>query len=126
MSGASLLSQKAVSASPARNGVAGSCGSADQVGPTFFNSPVKERLSAFSAFSSPLRNRLRAPLQSAFASPQRPSPVGGGETCAETVINVFFQKVTLILLFCASLSLYVYIVYHCVGIASSSVSTFKG
>jgi hypothetical protein len=67
MSGASLLSQKAVSASPARNGVAGSCGSADQVGPTFLNSPVKERLSAFSAFSSPLRNRLRAPLQSAFA-----------------------------------------------------------
>ncbi|KAH9571413.1 hypothetical protein CY35_02G093600 [Sphagnum magellanicum] len=96
MSGASLLSQKAVSASPARNGVAGSCGSADQVGPTFFNSPVKERLSAFSAFSSPLRNRLRAPLQSAFASPQRPSPVGGGETCAETVINVFFQKVLIL------------------------------
>ncbi|CAK9855657.1 unnamed protein product [Sphagnum jensenii] len=67
-----------------------------QVGSTFFNSPVKERLSAFSAFSSPLRNRLRAPLQSAFASPQRPSPVGGGETCAETVINVFFQKVLIL------------------------------
>jgi hypothetical protein len=28
---------------------------------------VKERLSAFSTFISPLRNRLRAPLQSAFA-----------------------------------------------------------
>jgi hypothetical protein len=31
----------------------------------------------------------------ALFSPQRPSPLGGGETCAETVINVFFQKVTL-------------------------------
>ncbi|XP_024397294.1 retinoblastoma-related protein-like isoform X1 [Physcomitrium patens] len=57
-----------------------------------FLSPVKDRPSAFSAFSSPMRNRLRAPLQSAFASPQRPSPLGGGETCADTVINVFFQK----------------------------------
>jgi retinoblastoma-like protein 1 len=97
MSGALFLTQKAVAASPARNGgAAGSYGSAEQVGPACFNSPVKERLSAFSTFISPLRNRLRAPLQSAFASPQRPSPLGGGETCAETVINVFFQKVLIL------------------------------
>ncbi|XP_073392404.1 retinoblastoma-related protein-like isoform X2 [Physcomitrium patens] len=54
---------------------------------TGFLSPAKDRPSAFSAFSSPMRSRLRAPLQSAFASPQRPSPLGGGETCADTVIN---------------------------------------
>ncbi|KAH9555125.1 hypothetical protein CY35_08G098100 [Sphagnum magellanicum] len=97
MSGALFLTQKAVAASPARNGgAAGSYGSAEQAGPACFNSPVKERLSAFSTFISPLRNRLRAPLQSAFASPQRPSPLGGGETCAETVINVFFQKVLIL------------------------------
>lgn len=73
------------SSSPPRNG-------ASLISETGFLSPVKERPSAFSAFSSPLKNRLRAPLQSAFASPQRPSPLGGGETCADTVINVFFQK----------------------------------
>jgi hypothetical protein len=68
MSGALFLTQKAVAASPARNaGAAGSYGSAEQAGPACFNSPVKERLSAFSTFISPLRNRLRAPLQSAFA-----------------------------------------------------------
>ncbi|BBN20404.1 protein MpRBR [Marchantia polymorpha subsp. ruderalis] len=58
-----------------------------------FRSPVKERTSAFSAFTSPAKNRIQPTLQLAFASPQRPSPLGGGETCAETVINVFFQKV---------------------------------
>ncbi|CAM6073864.1 unnamed protein product [Sphagnum tenellum] len=91
------LAGESRAASPARNGgAAGSYGSAEQAGPACFSSPVKERLSAFSTFISPLRNRLRAPLQSAFASPQRPSPLGGGETCAETVINVFFQKVLIL------------------------------
>ncbi|KAL2610328.1 hypothetical protein R1flu_028901 [Riccia fluitans] len=62
--------------------------------PCSFRSPVKDRVSAFSAFTSPVKNQNRIhPLQSAFASPQRPSPLGGGETCAETVMNVFFQKV---------------------------------
>ncbi|KAJ7517798.1 hypothetical protein O6H91_21G040500 [Diphasiastrum complanatum] len=55
-------------------------------------SPSEERASAFSAFPS-LKSRNQAPLQSTFASPQRPSPRGAGETCAETVISVFFQKV---------------------------------
>lgn len=29
-----------------------------------------------------------------FCSPTRPNPVGGGETCAETGINIFFSKVS--------------------------------
>lgn len=55
-------------------------------------SPPRVRPSAFSAFSTP-NSKLQPPLQSAFASPQRPSPLKGGETCAETVINIFLQKV---------------------------------
>lgn len=54
--------------------------------------PVKEQPSAFSTFTAG-KTRMQPSLQSAFASPQKPSPVGGGETCAETVILVFFQKV---------------------------------
>ncbi|GMI86207.1 RETINOBLASTOMA-RELATED, RETINOBLASTOMA 1, RETINOBLASTOMA-RELATED PROTEIN 1 [Hibiscus trionum] len=51
-----------------------------------FTSPVKDRLLALS-------NLRKAPLQSAFASPTRPNPGGGGETCAETGINIFFSKI---------------------------------
>ncbi|KAF6143614.1 hypothetical protein GIB67_012413 [Kingdonia uniflora] len=54
-----------------------------------FTSPVKERLLAFNGQKS----RLPPPLQSAFASPQRPNPGGSGETCAETGTNVFFSKI---------------------------------
>lgn len=57
-----------------------------------FVSPSRSRPSAFSAFSTP-NSKLQPPLQSAFASPHRPSPLKGGETCAETVINIFLQKV---------------------------------
>lgn len=57
-----------------------------------FLSPVKERQSAFLALTM-VKTRMQPPLQSAFASPQRPSHVGGGETCAETVMNIFLQKV---------------------------------
>ncbi|KAA0034774.1 hypothetical protein IC582_022652 [Cucumis melo] len=56
-----------------------------------FTSPVKDRLMAFSSIKSKL---LPPPLQSAFASPTRPNPGGGGETCAETGINIFFSKIT--------------------------------
>ncbi|KAG7031913.1 Retinoblastoma-related protein [Cucurbita argyrosperma subsp. argyrosperma] len=56
-----------------------------------FTSPVKDRLLAFSNIKSKL---LPPPLQSAFASPTRPNPGGGGETCAETGINIFFSKIT--------------------------------
>ncbi|TYJ36387.1 hypothetical protein E1A91_A05G304200v1 [Gossypium mustelinum] len=52
-----------------------------------FTSPAKDRLLAFS-------NLRKAPLQSVFASPTRPNPVGGGETCAETGINIFFSKLS--------------------------------
>ncbi|KAG8635546.1 retinoblastoma-related protein isoform X2 [Manihot esculenta] len=55
-----------------------------------FTSPVKDRLLAFNNLKSKL---LPPPLQSAFASPTRPNPVGGGETCAETGINIFFSKI---------------------------------
>ncbi|KAK8552689.1 hypothetical protein V6N12_041270 [Hibiscus sabdariffa] len=51
-----------------------------------FTSPVKDRLLGFS-------NLRKVPLQSAFASPTRPNPGGGGETCAETGINIFFSKI---------------------------------
>ncbi|KAK8355696.1 hypothetical protein V6Z12_A05G307400 [Gossypium hirsutum] len=51
-----------------------------------FTSPAKDRLLAFS-------DLRKAPLQSVFASPTRPNPVGGGETCAETGINIFFSKI---------------------------------
>ncbi|KAJ4720414.1 Retinoblastoma-related protein [Melia azedarach] len=55
-----------------------------------FTSPVKDRLLAFNNLKSKL---LPPPLQSAFASPTRPNPGGGGETCAETGINIFFSKI---------------------------------
>ncbi|XP_022945471.1 retinoblastoma-related protein-like isoform X1 [Cucurbita moschata] len=55
-----------------------------------FTSPVKDRLLAFSNIKSKL---LPPPLQSAFASPTRPNPGGGGETCAETGISIFFSKI---------------------------------
>ncbi|XP_065867639.1 retinoblastoma-related protein [Euphorbia lathyris] len=54
-----------------------------------FTSPVKDRLLALSN----LKSKLPPPLQSAFASPTRPNPGGGGETCAETAINIFFCKI---------------------------------
>ncbi|XP_010250475.1 PREDICTED: retinoblastoma-related protein-like [Nelumbo nucifera] len=54
-----------------------------------FTSPVKDRLLALNS----LKPKLPPPLQSAFASPTRPNPGGGGETCAETGINVFFSKI---------------------------------
>ncbi|ONK72119.1 uncharacterized protein A4U43_C04F15940 [Asparagus officinalis] len=53
-----------------------------------FTSPVKERLLS----ASGLKMKL-PPLQSAFASPTRPNPAAGGETCAETGINIFFSKI---------------------------------
>ncbi|KAK9756586.1 hypothetical protein RND81_01G107800 [Saponaria officinalis] len=53
-----------------------------------FTSPIKDRL------ISNLKQKLTPPaLQSAFASPSRPNPAGGGETCAETGINIFFCKI---------------------------------
>ncbi|KAJ7542452.1 hypothetical protein O6H91_10G107400 [Diphasiastrum complanatum] len=64
----------------------------DELKPSGFVSPRNKRPSAFSTFSSE-RDYGQSPLQSAFASPQRASPIGGGETCAETVINIFLQKV---------------------------------
>ncbi|KAJ8774008.1 hypothetical protein K2173_009439 [Erythroxylum novogranatense] len=55
-----------------------------------FTSPVKDRRLAYNN----LKSKLSAPpLQSAFASPTRPIPGGGGETCAETGINIFFSKI---------------------------------
>lgn len=54
-----------------------------------FTSPVKDRLLALNN----LKSKLTPALQSAFASPTRPNPGGGGETCAETAINVFFGKI---------------------------------
>ncbi|XP_068343478.1 retinoblastoma-related protein-like [Pyrus communis] len=55
-----------------------------------FTSPVKDRLLALSNLKSKLPP---PPLQSAFASPTRPNPGGGGETCAETGISIFFSKI---------------------------------
>nr|CAD1839013.1 unnamed protein product [Ananas comosus var. bracteatus] len=54
-----------------------------------FKSPVKETLLLFSSPKSKL-----PPLQSVFASPTRLNPARGGETCAETGINIFFNKIT--------------------------------
>ncbi|KAL9298301.1 hypothetical protein ACSQ67_024197 [Phaseolus vulgaris] len=53
-------------------------------------SPVKDRLLPFSNLKSKLPP---PPLQSAFSSPTKPNPAGGGETCAETGINIFFGKI---------------------------------
>ncbi|BFG41419.1 hypothetical protein CerSpe_276940 [Prunus speciosa] len=55
-----------------------------------FTSPVKDRFLALSNLKS---NLTAPPLQSAFASPTRPNPGGGGETCAETGISIFFSKI---------------------------------
>ncbi|KAK6920509.1 Retinoblastoma-associated protein, A-box [Dillenia turbinata] len=55
-----------------------------------FTSPVKDRLLGL---STPKSKSLPPPLQSVFASPMRPNPGGGGETCAETGINIFFSKI---------------------------------
>ncbi|KAM1469210.1 hypothetical protein ACFX14_039903 [Malus domestica] len=55
-----------------------------------FTSPVKDRPLALSNLKSKLPP---PPLQSAFASPTRPNPGGGGETCAETGISIFFSKI---------------------------------
>ncbi|XP_065875156.1 retinoblastoma-related protein-like [Euphorbia lathyris] len=55
-----------------------------------FTSPVKDRLLALSNLKSKLPP---PPLQSAFASPTCPNPGRGGETCAETSINIFFGKI---------------------------------
>ncbi|XP_010557914.1 PREDICTED: retinoblastoma-related protein 1-like isoform X2 [Tarenaya hassleriana] len=55
-----------------------------------FTSPVKDRLLTLGNLKSKM---LPPPLQSAFASPTRPNPGGGGETCAETGINIFFTKI---------------------------------
>ncbi|EYU26041.1 hypothetical protein ABFS82_11G082100 [Erythranthe guttata] len=55
-----------------------------------FTSPVKDRFLALNN----LKPKIPPPfLQSAFASPTRPNPGGGGETCAETAVNVFFSKI---------------------------------
>ncbi|KAJ4898165.1 Retinoblastoma-related protein 1 [Raphanus sativus] len=56
-----------------------------------FTSPVKDRLLAFGNAKSKMP---APPLQSAFASPTRPNPGGGGETFAETGINIFFTKIS--------------------------------
>ncbi|KAK1375038.1 retinoblastoma-related protein [Heracleum sosnowskyi] len=55
-----------------------------------FTSPVKDHLLATNNIKS---RSLPPALQSAFSSPTRPNPGGGGETCAETTINVFFGKI---------------------------------
>ncbi|KAH6771101.1 retinoblastoma-related 1 [Perilla frutescens var. hirtella] len=54
-----------------------------------FTSPVKDRLLALNN----LKSKFQPILHSAFASPTRPNPGGGGETCAETAVNVFFSKI---------------------------------
>ncbi|GMH15071.1 hypothetical protein Nepgr_016912 [Nepenthes gracilis] len=55
-----------------------------------FTSPVKDRLLGLNH----LKPKPTPPaLQSAFASPTRPSPGGAGETCAETGITIFFTKI---------------------------------
>ncbi|CAM8972446.1 unnamed protein product [Rhodiola kirilowii] len=54
-----------------------------------FTSPTKDRLLTINN-----KSKLHPPLQSAFATPTRPTPGGGGETCAETGINVCFNKIT--------------------------------
>ncbi|KAJ4778883.1 Retinoblastoma-related protein [Rhynchospora pubera] len=53
-------------------------------------SPLREHLQTA---CSPLKSRL-LPLQSSFASPTRPNPAAGGQTCAETGIEIFFSKIS--------------------------------
>ncbi|KAJ1413475.1 Retinoblastoma-associated protein, B-box [Sesbania bispinosa] len=69
-----------------------SCGGLPPVPPLpkLETSPMKDRLLPFSNLKSKLPP---PPLQSAFASPTKPNPGGGGETCAETGINIFFGKI---------------------------------
>ncbi|XP_061351152.1 retinoblastoma-related protein-like [Gastrolobium bilobum] len=55
-----------------------------------FASPVKDRLLPFSDLKSKLPP---PPMQAAFASPTRPNPGGGGDTCAEIAINIAFGKI---------------------------------
>ncbi|XP_021888375.1 retinoblastoma-related protein [Carica papaya] len=55
-----------------------------------FTSPVKDRLLTLSQTKSKMPP---PPLQSAFASPTRPNPGGGGETFAETGMSIFFTKI---------------------------------
>lgn len=55
-----------------------------------FTSPVKDRVLSINNLKS---RQLRPALQCAFASPTRPVPGIGGETCAEAAINVFFSKI---------------------------------
>ncbi|KAJ1685607.1 hypothetical protein LUZ63_016997 [Rhynchospora breviuscula] len=50
-----------------------------------FTPPAKERLYS-------LKSKFH-PLQSSFASPAQPNPVGGNETCAEIGCKVFFSKI---------------------------------
>lgn len=58
-----------------------------------FQSPSKDRVSAFSAFASPLRKDYKSHLlQATFASPHRPNPSGLG-TSADAQIDIFFRKV---------------------------------
>lgn len=69
----------------------GTPASLDKAGYDFL-SPMKDRQSASSTVTL-MKPRVQPPLQSAFASPQRPSHVKEGETCADTVVNIFLQKV---------------------------------
>eukprot|EP00850_Spirogloea_muscicola_P022118 SM000278S10005 [mRNA] locus=s278:144950:148772:+ [translate_table: standard] len=65
--------------------------------PIRFASPGGDRISAFSTFASPAKREAARmqppPLQSTFASPQRPNPSGGGESCAEAITSAFLHKV---------------------------------
>ncbi|XP_020106926.1 retinoblastoma-related protein-like isoform X2 [Ananas comosus] len=53
-----------------------------------FTPPTKERLLTFNS----LKSRVLT-LQPTFASPNQRNPVGGGETCAEIGIKIFFSKI---------------------------------
>ncbi|KAH7293871.1 hypothetical protein KP509_28G046300 [Ceratopteris richardii] len=55
-----------------------------------FLSPVKDRQPASPTITL-MKARVQPPLQSAFASPQRVTHVGG-ETCAESIVTIFLQK----------------------------------
>ncbi len=49
----------------------------------------------FSAFVTSKHKTVWWSFSAALFSPQRPSPLDSEGTCAETVVNIFFQKVTL-------------------------------
>ncbi|XP_078175656.1 retinoblastoma-related 1 isoform X1 [Carex rostrata] len=57
---------------------------------TQLKSPLREQLQTV---CSPLKSKL-LPLQSSLASPTRPNLAGGGQTCAETGIEIFFCKIS--------------------------------